>query len=99
MKSDVENWLHKLPEAMPLRVQIESVYGKGLDALLEKKQSLIGSKHEAMLWIRIGLIDRAHEIVQSATSGSPAYIHGIVHRLEGDYWNAKYWSAASPGTF
>lgn len=59
--------------------------------LLELDSSLIGSSCEAMLWLRIGRIDRAHDIVQDATSSVQAYIHGIVHRLEGDYWNANYW--------
>ncbi len=59
--------------------------------LLDSYPALRGSSYEAMLWLRLGLIDRAHEIVQSANSGVRAYIHGIVHRLEGDFWNSKYW--------
>jgi len=59
--------------------------------LLDSYPSLRGSSYEAMLWLRLGLINRAHDIVQSADGGVRAYIHGIVHRLEGDFWNAKYW--------
>lgn len=34
---------------------------------------------------------RAHEIVQKETSTIAAWLHGIVHTLEGDLDNARYW--------
>jgi len=33
----------------------------------------------------------AHEIVQKDTSELAAWLHGIVHTLEGDLGNARYW--------
>lgn len=59
--------------------------------LLADNPSWVGMSSEALLWLRIGRIDRAHTIVQDASSSTQAYIHGVVHRLEGDYWNANYW--------
>jgi hypothetical protein len=32
-----------------------------------------------------------HEIVQQDTSALAAWLHGIVHTLEGDLDNARYW--------
>jgi hypothetical protein len=34
---------------------------------------------------------RAHAIVQPETSRLAAWLHGIVHTLEGDLDNARYW--------
>ena len=43
----------------------------------------------------------AHEIVQKEDSTLAAWLHGIVHTLEGDLDNARYWyrraSRAFPG--
>jgi len=33
----------------------------------------------------------AHAIVQDDTSAAGAWLHGIVHTLEGDLDNARYW--------
>ena len=33
----------------------------------------------------------AHELVQPETSELAAWLHGIVHTLEGDLDNARYW--------
>ena len=44
----------------------------------------------------------AHEIVQKHESTLAAWLHGIVHTLEGDLDNARYWyrraGRAFPGT-
>jgi hypothetical protein len=34
---------------------------------------------------------QAHEIVQDESSTLAAWLHGIVHTLEGDLDNARYW--------
>ena len=34
---------------------------------------------------------QAHEIVQNESSVLAAWLHGIVHTLEGDLDNAQYW--------
>lgn len=38
-----------------------------------------------------GKWQQAHEIVQKEKSTLAAWLHGIVHTLEGDLDNAKYW--------
>lgn len=38
-----------------------------------------------------GSWSEAHEIVQKVESPLAAWLHGIVHTLEGDLDNARYW--------
>jgi len=38
-----------------------------------------------------GNLDRSHAISQGIANATGSYWHGIMHRMEGDYWNAKYW--------
>jgi hypothetical protein len=38
-----------------------------------------------------GAWQQAHEIVQKEQSALAAWLHGIVHTLEGDLDNARYW--------
>jgi len=45
----------------------------------------------AGLWLRFDELDRSHEISQSLSSATGSYWHGIMHRREPDYGNAKYW--------
>jgi hypothetical protein len=46
---------------------------------------------KAMLHLYNDSIDRAHELVQPIDTPTGSALHGIVHRREGDYENAKYW--------
>ena len=41
--------------------------------------------------LEAGAWQQAHEIVQEDKSVLAAWLHGIVHTLEGDLDNAKYW--------
>jgi hypothetical protein len=41
----------------------------------------------------------AHEIVQRDTSALAAWLHGIVHTLEGDLDNARYWYGKAARAF
>ena len=38
-----------------------------------------------------GQLDRSHTISQNLPSAEGSFLHGIMHRREGDYSNAKYW--------
>ena len=46
---------------------------------------------QAVELLTAGDWQHAHEIVQAETSELAAWLHGIVHTLEGDLDNARYW--------
>jgi hypothetical protein len=50
-----------------------------------------GSLDRAIDFLRAGAWQEAHEIVQAEDSELAAWLHGIVHTLEGDLDNARYW--------
>jgi hypothetical protein len=43
------------------------------------------------LWLRFGFLDRSHTISQGIETSEGSYWHGLMHRHEPDYSNAKYW--------
>src|SRR4051794_28301570 len=45
----------------------------------------------AGLWLWLDGLDEAHRIVQDLIGPTGAFWHAIMHRLEGDFSNAKYW--------
>jgi hypothetical protein len=45
----------------------------------------------SLLLLQAGEFERSHSIVQAMSGSDAAYIHGMIHRVEGDFWNAKYW--------
>lgn len=45
----------------------------------------------AGLWLYHDFLDPSHRVSQSLDTAEGCYWHGIMHRREGDYANAKYW--------
>jgi hypothetical protein len=45
----------------------------------------------ALLLLQAGDLDHSHKIVQQLDDQNAAYIHGMIHRVEGDFSNANYW--------
>jgi hypothetical protein len=43
------------------------------------------------VWLLYDFLDESHAISQGVKSASGSFWHGIMHRREGDYANAKYW--------
>lgn len=43
------------------------------------------------LWLLAGDLERSHHLSQSDSTPEGSFWHGIMHRREGDYGNAKYW--------
>jgi len=50
----------------------------------------------AGLWLRFDFLDESHQISQSLETAEGSYWHGILHRREPDYGNAKYWFRRVP---
>ena len=51
----------------------------------------VGALGRALDLLATGAWQPAHEIVQKDTSVLAAWLHGLVHTLEGDLDNARYW--------
>jgi len=43
------------------------------------------------LWLLAGDLDQSHSVSQDLPSAEGSFWHGIMHRREGDFGNAKYW--------
>jgi hypothetical protein len=46
---------------------------------------------EALVLARKNEWDAAHRLIQSYSDPLACLIHGYLHRVEGDLWNARYW--------
>ena len=65
-------------------------------ALAEHHEIALATGPEArcirsLLFLAAGGVDQAHRIVQEITTTDGAYIHGIIHRTDDDFDNARYW--------
>lgn len=54
---------------------------------------LISPAALSLLWLLAGDLDKSHTMSQSMPSAEGSFLHGIMHRREGDFGNAKYWMA------
>ena len=50
------------------------------------------SDTERCLWLaRVEGWEAAHDIVETLPEPAASWIHAMLHREEGDQWNAEYW--------
>ncbi len=59
---------------------------------IEEAQCLL-----AALWLRHDYLNEAHELCQAVETPTGSWWHAILHRREGDFFNAKYWYARAAG--
>ena len=41
--------------------------------------------------------DKSHNIAQDYSDSTANWIHAVLHKIEGDVWNSKYWYARTHG--
>lgn len=71
----------------PLKPLLTGGIGDHLDGLAASRQMEFLSG----LWLVAGDIHASHSISQDLSSAEGSFLHGIMHRREGDFGNAKYW--------
>ncbi len=74
----------KLPALRQL--SIESAFGHAL--VIDRDMATCCL---AGLWLYHHFLDQSHTLSQRIASPAGSYWHGIMHRREGDFSNAKYW--------
>lgn len=68
------------------RLSVTNILDGSLPADPAAAQGLISA-----LWLYHDFLDESHTISQSIATPSGSYLHGVMHRREGDFENAKYW--------
>lgn len=86
---------------MPLGAGVpDPAVGLGLESLAARAESELRVRDAGALacclagvWLLHGHLDEAHALCQGVPTASGSYWHGVMHRREGDFDNARYWFA------
>lgn len=73
------------------RTLIELLTGPDLNAKWGTAPNGRRAEYHSGVWLLAGDIDRSHSISQDISNAEGSFWHGIMHRREGDFGNAKYW--------
>jgi hypothetical protein len=57
------------------------------------KEALLAAVQDAL----DGDWDKSHNIAQDYSDSTANWIHAVLHKIEGDVWNSKYWYARTAG--
>lgn len=58
------------------------------------------NKADLLLAVQAALMgewDSSHKIAQEFSDPTANWIHAVLHKIEGDEWNSKYWYAKTAG--
>jgi hypothetical protein len=66
-------------------------YDEFLLSLKKSKPPEVSSYLEALWYDKKDNWGKAHAIAQDIHNRDGSWIHGYLHRIEGDEWNARYW--------
>jgi hypothetical protein len=72
------------------RPQLEAISNESLRVKTSAGENM-ASACRAGLWLRCNFLDESHKISQDIETSEGSFWHGILHRREGDFDNAKYW--------
>ncbi len=94
IKHSLQPSLRRLIEDASLPSYAEGVIDQAMSGRIPEvvlECGLSGKLAESGLWLLANDLDRSHVISQDHASVDGAFWHGIMHRREGDFGNAKYW--------
>ncbi|MBI5775232.1 MAG: hypothetical protein HZA89_16030 [Verrucomicrobia bacterium] len=88
----------EMPDLGPRRragtLSVDAVNAR-LDEFFTRTGKIIARQNQELIRSAVLLwhdhFDASHEISQGIGTPDGSFLHGILHRREPDYWNAKYW--------
>lgn len=85
--------LPPLGPGQPVKDVLEQLSALSVNSLSERplQDRAMAEACLSGLWLRFNYLDRSHSISQDLHDATGSYWHGIMHRREPDYSNAKYW--------
>ncbi len=76
---------------LAMRDRLAALTAEGLFAPHPVRDHDMASACLAGLWLYHDFLDPSHEISQEISTPTGSYWHGLMHRREPDYANARYW--------
>lgn len=89
-----------LTELVPEHMAMGSLVSprpKAVTPELSKLLAGVPDDIRAGVWLYLDDLERSHHISQSLASHTGSFLHAVMHRREGDFWNSKYWYRNSAG--